>query len=111
MTDLWRPRKEIYIKEIYVNSFLFQFSHEIDNKRVTDGSPWSFNRKTLVIARMKKRDIPRIISLNALDLWVKFHDLRVGFMTERIVQEIGNYIGKFVKSCSRNFTRTLNQYM
>lgn len=50
---------------------------------------WSFNRKVLIIARMKEGDIPWGVCLNTMDLWVQIHDLRVGFMSERIVS--GNW--------------------
>lgn len=60
---------------------------------------------------MKDGDIPRGISLNSLDLWVQIHDLRAGFMTEKIVKEVGNYIGTFVESCSKNFTGAWKEYL
>lgn len=31
------------------------------------------------------------------------HDLKVGFMTAKILQGIGNYIGQFVVGCPNNF--------
>lgn len=48
---LWRPGKGVHIREIDVNLYMFQFYHELNIKRVIMGSPWSFNRKALVIAR------------------------------------------------------------
>lgn len=53
-----------------------------------DGSPWSFNRKALIIARMKEGDIPQGVNLNKLDLWVQMYDLRAGFITEKVIQEV-----------------------
>lgn len=108
---LWRPGKGVYIKEVDVNLYVFQFYHEIDIKRVIEGSPWSFNRKALIFARMKEGDIPRAISLNTIDLWVQIHDLRAGFMTENVLREVGNYIGKFVESCPNNFTGVWREYL
>lgn len=84
------------IKEMDTNFFLFQFFHEIDIKRVVDGSPWSFNRKALIILRMKDGDNPRCIQLNNLDLWVQIHNLRPDFMSDRTIKEVGNYIGGYV---------------
>lgn len=111
LTALWRPGRGVYIRQIDVNLYLFQFFHEIDIKRIVEGSPWSFKRKVLVIARLKEGDIPRGVSLNSIDLWVQIHDLRTGFMLEKIVQEIGNYVGKYVASCPNNFTGTWKKYM
>lgn len=97
LATLWRPGKGVCMKEIDTNLYLFQFFHEIDIKRVCNGSPWSYNCKALAIARMKEGDIPRGVSLNKLDLWVQIHELRVGFMTEKVIQEVGNYIGEYVE--------------
>ncbi|XP_074323953.1 uncharacterized protein At4g02000-like [Apium graveolens] len=108
---LWRPGKGVYVREIEPNLYLFQFYHELDIKRVLEGSPWSSNRKALIISRMKEGDVPRNISLNKLELWVQVYDLRVGFMSERVPKEIGNYIGSFVESCSKNFTGTWWEYL
>lgn len=47
--SLWRPGKGLYIKELDVNLYIFQFYHELDIKRVINGSPWTFNRKALLI--------------------------------------------------------------
>lgn len=54
MAALWRPGKGVFIKEVDVNLYLFQFYHEVDIRRVMNGSHWSLNRKALVIARMRE---------------------------------------------------------
>ncbi|KAF4390306.1 hypothetical protein F8388_019961 [Cannabis sativa] len=46
---LWKPGRGVYIKELGANLYLFQFYHEIDIKRVCEGSPWYFNRKALIV--------------------------------------------------------------
>lgn len=52
---------------------------------------------------MKEGDIPRGVSLNKLDLQVQVYDMRAGYMSERVLREVGNYVGEYVESCSRNF--------
>lgn len=111
LAALWRPGRGVHIKEIDVNLYLFQLFHAIDINRVCDGSPWSFNRKALIISRIKIGDIPRGVSLNKLDLWVQIHDLRPGFMSDKVIQEIRNYIGEFITSCRNNFTGVWREYM
>lgn len=111
LAALWRPGRGVYIKEINVNLFLFQFYHEIDIKRVIDGSPWTFNRKVLLITRLQEGVNPRCVSINNLDLWVQIHDLQPGFMSEKVNEEIGNQVGKFVSSCPSNFKGLWREYM
>lgn len=49
LAALWRSGKGVYMKELETNLYLFQFYREVDVRRVMDGSPWSFNRRVLVM--------------------------------------------------------------
>lgn len=68
LASLWKPGRGVYIKEQDVNLYIFQFYHEIDIKKVIKDSSWSFNRKALIMARMKDGDNSRCIDLNSLEL-------------------------------------------
>lgn len=46
-----------------------------------------------------------------MDTWVQIHDLKVGFMSMRIIKEVANFIGAFVKSCPSNFVGVWHEYM
>uniref|UniRef100_A0A803QFT1 Reverse transcriptase domain-containing protein n=1 Tax=Cannabis sativa TaxID=3483 RepID=A0A803QFT1_CANSA len=111
LAALWKPGKGVYIKKLDVNRFLFQFYHEIDIKRVVAGSPWYFNRKALIISRMKEESNPRCLTLNTLDVWVQLHDLKTGFMTSTVLKAVGNYVGVFVDACPKNFLGVWRDYM
>lgn len=45
-----------------------------------------------------------------MELWVQVYDLKVGFMTGKIITEVGNSIGKFVASCPNNFAGVWRDY-
>lgn len=111
MAALWRPEKGVYMKELDTNLYLFHFYHEVDVKRVMEGCPWSFNRRALIMARMKEGKNPRSIELNTIDLWVQVYDLKIGVMSERVLKAIGDYIGRFVDSCPSNFKGVWREYM
>lgn len=111
LAAFWKPGMGVYIKELEANHFLFQFYHEVDVKRVMDGCPWSFNRRALVMSRLKEDKNPRCVELNSMDLWVQVYDLKAGFMTERILKEVGNYIGQFVASGPGNFVGVWRDYL
>lgn len=91
--------------------FSFSFYHEIVIKRVIEGSPWTFNRKVLIISPMQEGVNPRCVSLNSIDLWVQIHDLQPSFMSEKIITEVGNQLGKFVSSCPSNFKGVWRGYL
>lgn len=111
MTSLWQPGRGIFVKELDNNMYLFQFYHEVDIKRVIEGSPWTFDRIQLVFQRLKVGENPRRVVLNKLDMWVQLHDMAAGFMSERIVRDVRNYIGSFVKSDKNNFTGVWRDYL
>lgn len=43
LADVWRPARDINIKDLKPEVFLFQFYHVDDMLWVLNGGPWSFN--------------------------------------------------------------------
>ncbi|XP_060972463.1 uncharacterized protein LOC133038358 [Cannabis sativa] len=111
MAPLWQPGKGVFIKELGPNRYLFQFFHELDVQTVIDGSPWTFNRCPLVFHRLKKGEDPKVVPLHKIDFWVQIHDLKSGFMLERVVRSAGGYIGTYIKSDLKNFNGIWREYL
>lgn len=111
MASLWRPGKGMYVKQLEANRFNFQFYHELDITRVCKGSPWSFGRFHLVFERMKEGDNPRTMMINNLEIWVQLHGMGSGFISQRVVTDVGNYIGKFVESDANNFMDVWREFL
>lgn len=111
MASLWRPGRGVYVKELKQDRYIFQFYHEVDIKRVIEGSPWTFGRFHLIFERMKVGDNPRTIPINKMLMWVQIHGLQSGFMSQRVVNDIGNYIGTFVESDPNNFIGVRREYL
>lgn len=49
--------------------------------------------------------------INKLDLWVQLHEMDPGFMSLRVVKDVGNYIGTFVESDTNNFVRVWRDFL
>uniref|UniRef100_A0A803Q5E5 DUF4283 domain-containing protein n=1 Tax=Cannabis sativa TaxID=3483 RepID=A0A803Q5E5_CANSA len=111
MASLWQPGKGVYVKELETNLYLFQFYHELHIQSVIDGSPWTFNKFPLVFHRLKSGENPRAIHIHKLDMWVQIHDLRSGFMMDKVVRSAGGYIGTYVKSDPKNFNGIWRDYL
>lgn len=47
--------------------------------------------------------IQRRVLLNEAEIWVQIYDMPKGYVSENILQSVGNYIGVFVKSDPGNF--------
>ncbi|KAF4380019.1 hypothetical protein G4B88_030011 [Cannabis sativa] len=103
IADLWKPGKGMYVKILEQNRFLFQFYHEIDIDRVITGSPWTYDRKQLLIERLRPGDNPRTKTINHLDLWVQIHNLQPGFKTDNVVRQAAKYMGSFLETDPNNF--------
>lgn len=111
MASLWRPGKVLYVKQLESNRFLYQFYHELDVKRVMEGSPWTFGRFHLVLERLKEGDDPCTMAINNLHIMVQLHNMSAGFMSLRVVTDVGNYIGKFMESDTNNFVGVWHEYL
>lgn len=111
MASLWQPGRGMYVKEIGSNLYLFQFNNETDIQRVIDGSPWTYDRKQLILQRLYPGQVPMDLSLDFLDMWVQLHDLRPGYMSQRILETVGNNIGEFLSSDPNNFTGARREYL
>lgn len=62
-------------------------------------------------ARLKAGEDPRTVSLNNFLIWIQIHGMDPGFMSQRVVQDIGNYIGKFEESDPNNFVGVWRDYL
>lgn len=99
------------MKELENNRYIFQFYHEVDIKKVINGSPWTFGRFPLLFERLKPGDNPRTLFINKLDLWVQLHGMNPGYMSQRVVKDVGNYIGEYIESDNNNFVGVWREYL
>lgn len=111
MAAIWRPVKGVWIKELGPNLFIFQFFHELDLERVINGGPWTFEQHLLIFSKLENGMNPMQMVLFEVDFWVQVHDLPVGYMSERIACDIGNYVGKFIEADANNFSGMWKSYM
>lgn len=101
----------MYVKQLDTNRFLFQFYHEIDIRRVIEGSLWMFERFHLILQRLREGDNPRTVEVNEIDLWVQLHDMSAGFMSQCVATDIGNYIGIYIDGDPNNFVGVWREYL
>lgn len=64
-----------------------------------------------MFVRLKQGDNPRTIPINTMDIWVQLHDMNPGFMSLRVVKDVGNFIGTFIESDNNNFTGVWREYL
>uniref|UniRef100_A0A0R0I5D2 Zinc knuckle CX2CX4HX4C domain-containing protein n=1 Tax=Glycine max TaxID=3847 RepID=A0A0R0I5D2_SOYBN len=78
MVEVWRHIGEITIDELQPNHFLFLFYHKRSDENL------------------------KSIPLYMLAFWVQIHNLPLGFMTQVIGQNLGNFIVNFLEYDEKN---------
>ncbi|KAA3460219.1 nucleolin-like [Gossypium australe] len=111
LADLWHPLRGVTITELENKRILFRFYSEVDMERVIDGIPWFFNRHLIILHRLTSGDEPNAVPLWETIFWVQVHNIPIGFFTEGMVKQIGDFIGKFVEYDTSMVIRGIVQFM
>ncbi|XP_019168953.1 PREDICTED: uncharacterized protein LOC109164862 [Ipomoea nil] len=101
MASVWQPVRGVQVTEIQQGLFLFVFYHRTDIDYVLDGGPWGFENNTLVCREVVAGTVPGDVELNSIDMWVQLHGLPMGYTSDTVLEQAGNFIGKFVKHDER----------
>lgn len=104
MADIWKPAMGISIKELDQGLFLFQFFHKEDMRWVLRGGPWSFDNIMVVLDTVNMGEDPAKVELWYLNIWIQIHGLPMGFMTELVGKQLGNFFGDFLEYDTKNNT-------
>ncbi|KAL8106993.1 hypothetical protein AgCh_023700 [Apium graveolens] len=87
----WQPRRASLACNCHKNQIGLPHGDFVSSKHDT------FGRFHLVLERLKDGDNPRTMAINKLDIWVQLHGMTAGFMSQRVVKDVGNYIDIPVK--------------
>ncbi|XP_019154329.1 PREDICTED: uncharacterized protein LOC109150808 [Ipomoea nil] len=101
LASVWQPVRGVQVTEIQRGVFLFVFFHRTDVDYVLDGGPWAFENNALVCREVPPNTLPGEIPLNTIDMWVQLHDMPLGYTSQTVLEQAGNFIGTFVKHDDR----------
>jgi len=101
MASVWQPVKGVQISEVQPGLFLFVFYHHSDMQHVLEEGPWSFENHTLVCRQVCDGVLPANVALNSIDMWVQVHDLPLGYTSDSVLEQIGNFLGSFIRTDDR----------
>lgn len=111
LSDIWRPAMGITIKDITPGLFLFQFYHQDDFDWVRNGGPWSFDNALLVLNVIKTGEDPTKVALVEMDFWIQIYNLPVGYMSEAVGKQLGNFFGTFLEYDAKNNASIWREFM
>lgn len=98
IASLWWPREGMEVHDIGGQRYSFVFYHPLDMQKVLDGGPWTFEQSLLITHLLQEGEDPQHVLLNYMDIWVQLYEIPSGCFSEKIIQGIGNYVGKLVKA-------------
>lgn len=102
MATVWQPVKGVLIREIATNTFLFQLFHPFDFTTIFSDGPWNFDGHLLLLHKLQVGEIPTSVPLFHAIFWVQIHDVPIGYMTRKVGEIFGNFIGEFVEYDPKN---------
>ncbi|XP_019199083.1 PREDICTED: uncharacterized protein LOC109192836 [Ipomoea nil] len=94
---VWQSVQGVQVTEIQPRLFLFVFFHKTDMERILNDGPWAYENATLVCRQVVDGMRPEDVVLDTVDMWVQVHGLPMGHTSEKILEQVGNYLGGFVK--------------
>ncbi|XP_031116677.1 uncharacterized protein LOC116020337 [Ipomoea triloba] len=101
MASVWQPVKGVQISQVQPNLFMFMFFHESDMQYVLEEGPWAFDNHTLVCRQVCDGMLPAKVPLTTVDMWVQVHDLPVGYTSDVVLEQVGNFLGSFLRCDDR----------
>ena len=97
LASLWRPGREVSIRSRHLDRLLIQFYHLVDLERVMLGAPWTFNGHFLLLHPLQIGESPDEVNLLHALFWVQVHSIPMGFMSEGVGKQLGQFLGEFLE--------------
>ncbi|XVF56485.1 hypothetical protein PTKIN_Ptkin06aG0124900 [Pterospermum kingtungense] len=93
MKTIWKVSKEVEIKALDDNLFLFKFQGDGDKNKVMESTPWSFDKQMLLLHPFNGDLRPHEYVFGKVPLWVRIYDLPLGMRNRNIGQKIRERVG------------------
>ena len=78
------------------------FSEEFDIDKVVAGEPWTFDKYLVALKRIQSQLEMKSLEFDSAHFWIQVHDLPVGSLNMRVVQDIVSVAGEVVNSRADN---------
>ncbi|KAF7825238.1 ribonuclease H [Senna tora] len=96
ISQVWRPKHGVDIKEIDKNLYMFQFFHWRDRDKVLEGEPWWFDKQVLTLKEVSGDEQPSELRSTQVPFWVRVYDLPFNQRTIMAAQMLGDKVGNFL---------------
>lgn len=90
----WGNPKGLIARSVGENLFIAEFGSKQDMERVLNGSPWSMNKRAVLIKRFDPNQRPADIRFNQLPIWVRIMNLPLGLMNDKWGSQLAGMVGE-----------------
>ena len=79
MVNLRKVKLGVEIRDVAKNLFSFRFFRHKDRDLILKGAPWNFDKKLIVLKKLRKYESPEEVDLSRSPFWVRLNELPIGF--------------------------------
>ena len=97
MSQIWALHRNMVVRSIGTNTFVFQFFHWKDKEKIMAGRPWCFDQKLLVIDTIQGDEQPSQVNLDTSPFWTRIYNLPFNCRTEAEVKAIASCLGPVIE--------------
>lgn len=103
LASVWRPVRGVRIIDATFGKYLFEFPMQKEALRILEEGPWSFDNRSLLLKLLKDGESLVDVVLDRIQLWVQIFNLPFGYTSNMVLEQIGNFLGKFLKLDENKF--------
>ena len=101
LRSTWKMGSDLQIVDVGHDVLQFKFGSEYQLKWVEKNGPWNFENNLLLLSRWRKGLTASNIDFSHSPFWVQVWGLPFEMMDDEVGKELGNSLGKFIKSDKR----------
>ncbi|XP_070008327.1 uncharacterized protein [Nicotiana sylvestris] len=95
--DLWRPTEDFQMIDLGEDYFIIKFKEKDNMEKALQQGPWFINGHFLSITKWKPNFVASKEKLTTTAVWIRLPQLPTEFYDGKILQKIGNAIGRLLK--------------
>ncbi|CAB4268866.1 unnamed protein product [Prunus armeniaca] len=111
MLRAWGTMREVGVKDLRDNLFLFTFTTMRDKEMVIRRGPWNFDKQLVLLETPYGNRAPNRMVLQNADFWVQAHNLPLNRMTVTTGRQIGNRLGQCIDVMEGAYGECLGKYL
>ena len=94
---MWSVHGDLIVSEIDDNLFVAAFSSEAVLQRIFAFSPWTFDKKLILLARFVGDLQPSAVKFTHSAFWIRIMNLPIKSMTREVGEDIGTAVGRLLE--------------